>query len=994
MNGFSKYLITPVLFFASFCFGNTDAKVSHHVFDALADNPIVFHTRAFMKQPVAEHIPLEVSFFDLTPAVLSRISEAGIVVNSVSEEYQLAGLTVSDTSQVRFLASLPEIQHVYEAHLPLTRAGAVDGDALKAMGIDSYSSGPEALTGEGVHIGIISDSFAKRGARAIDQVPPALHDTHWPVVGDITKTIPQLSGDAPAVVYSAYDELDLGNVDEGAAMAELIHDIAPGAKISFHSAGKFKTDFAEAINHLCKPETEQIHIPYWPKRNPSDQPQYSHGTDSPIFGRSADIVVDDIGFITSLIYQDDVIALAAQDCYDSGKLYVAAAGNDGDSAIRENYSHTQMLREYNHPTLGAKAYGHNWGTQSNPQDSLEITLASKGAATIVLHWNQPSLSVQNPKINPPLINFDLVVRDSETGNIVNRGTSSNLQNNGMNSADPWELVTLQNIANSPKKYLVQIYHTSGNTQFIPQNNQTPIEFSMMFLGLDSSQEIDPLDEYPKFSRQLSGPTMLGQNLAKGVISVAAVPYFESPNNNQSGGATSEIDPEPFSSKGGILTKQFDRQGNFNVETVRKPNFSAVDGVNTSFFGKQINDGDNFPNFFGTSAAAPNAAAVAALLIEASGDSYTNQELKNALTCSTIDVKGARSSQGWDSVTGSGLLVMSLPKIGGQPVVFANPGSEISLNPAVTSQRPITDRKWEIVEGSPHGELVDTNGSLQVSIPMSGVNFELKIRLTVKDQCGLINRKEFTVKAAVDTTAPEIDITNDYIDGLDAFKIDASVTDSESQINSISWKQMSGPDATLVQEQNGTLEVTPSSPGVYAFEVTALNNAGLSTKKLQRIVVIEALPPIIAASSEQAALEIGTTHAGITVSAKHPTVSNSKRITELTIEQLSGPAANFTKVKNPTGSSSSEYKIVANTTDQSTQKFRISAVVKKTGAKSEKIITIVVKASESNSPNDSDKSSKSSGGSIHSFFILILSYLAYKSRRKYMRLKRGQIYVDA
>src|SRR5665213_77404 len=48
----------------------------------------------------------------------------------------------------------------------------------------------------------------------------------------------------------------------------------------------------------------------------------------------------------------------------------------------------------------------------------------------------------------------------------------------------------------------------------------------------------------------------------------------------------------------------------------KPEFCGPNGVNTTVnLGGENIDGDSFPNFFGTSAAAPHAAAVAALLIE-------------------------------------------------------------------------------------------------------------------------------------------------------------------------------------------------------------------------------------------------------------------------------------------------------------------------------------------------------------------------------------------
>ncbi|HBY59805.1 MAG TPA: hypothetical protein DEH78_08265, partial [Solibacterales bacterium] len=55
-----------------------------------------------------------------------------------------------------------------------------------------------------------------------------------------------------------------------------------------------------------------------------------------------------------------------------------------------------------------------------------------------------------------------------------------------------------------------------------------------------------------------------------------------------------------------------------VEVRRKPDFSAANGGNTTFFRLSDVEADGLPNFFGTSAAAPHAAAIAALLLEKAG----------------------------------------------------------------------------------------------------------------------------------------------------------------------------------------------------------------------------------------------------------------------------------------------------------------------------------------------------------------------------------------
>src|SRR4029079_8936900 len=99
----------------------------------------------------------------------------------------------------------------------------------------------------------------------------------------------------------------------------------------------------------------------------------------------------------------------------------------------------------------------------------------------------------------------------------------------------------------------------------------------------------------------------------------------------------------FSSLGGIPIL-FDTNGNRLATPVvrQQPAFTGPDGGNTTFFGDDIpQDTDTFPNFFGTSAAAPHVAAVAALMLEAAGGpgTLTPSVINNILSTTAVDILG-------------------------------------------------------------------------------------------------------------------------------------------------------------------------------------------------------------------------------------------------------------------------------------------------------------------------------------------------------------------
>ena len=104
------------------------------------------------------------------------------------------------------------------------------------------------------------------------------------------------------------------------------------------------------------------------------------------------------------------------------------------------------------------------------------------------------------------------------------------------------------------------------------------------------------------------PVTYGHNSAAGANGVAAYAFFP------------PFVPESFTSPG-PSTIYFDKNNRrFKHPEIRlKPDMAAMDGANTTFFiNDSSTDPDTFPNFFGTSAAAPHAAAIAALVLDAAG----------------------------------------------------------------------------------------------------------------------------------------------------------------------------------------------------------------------------------------------------------------------------------------------------------------------------------------------------------------------------------------
>ncbi|GJE81931.1 hypothetical protein HNR51_004321 [Methylorubrum thiocyanatum] len=119
----------------------------------------------------------------------------------------------------------PEAESIADAFAFGAQPGIVSqGD--RAMGTD-LARAQYGFDGSGITVGVISDSFDKYGAFASDRA----------------------SGELPWDTR-ILREGEWGN-DEGRAMAQIIHDVAPGASILFAAGGRTMADMAQAIRDLA-----------------------------------------------------------------------------------------------------------------------------------------------------------------------------------------------------------------------------------------------------------------------------------------------------------------------------------------------------------------------------------------------------------------------------------------------------------------------------------------------------------------------------------------------------------------------------------------------------------------------------------------------------------------------------------------------------------------------------------------------------------------------
>ncbi|UCD30572.1 MAG: S8 family serine peptidase [Planctomycetota bacterium] len=459
------------------------------------------------------------------------------------------------------------------------------------------------------------------------------------IAGDcLSGSASQVSGDLPPQV-GVLDAGPGGGTDEGAGMAELIRDLCPGSHLAFHTAFNSISDFAQGIIELA-------------------------GNSGCGYGGSH-IICDDVIYYAEPMFQDGEIAQAIDTVVAGGVSYFSSAGNQTDRGIDADYLETTASGHAVHDFTGGD------------DPFFDVVFAQFGARiTVVLQWSQPYSGTLGPGSE---IDLDLYLTSSTnnwTKKIVASSTNSQ-GDTGTPLGDPFEIFTFA--APNPATRYIIIRRIAGSINF-------RLRVVIFAQGNVSFQ-----------SGVLGGPTVYGHSAAAGSMAVAAAYYGEVDSGGSLQGGP-EIDVESFSSKGGDLPFYFDGAGNPlpGAPVLRfKPEITSVDGTNTSFFGSPDTDSppDGFPNFYGTSASAPHAAAIAALMLERAanlGLTPTPAEVYSTMRSSATDIETA----GIDAFSGDGL-------------VFADDALGAICIPTVITEQP---ESQSVCEGNPVTFCVTATGA--------------------------------------------------------------------------------------------------------------------------------------------------------------------------------------------------------------------------------------------------------------------------------------------
>jgi hypothetical protein len=323
-----------------------------------------------------DHVPV---YIYLTPATQTQVVDPYVtVVINRKEQYHVVVAWVDITSLEK-LAALKGVRAIRPIEPPEFSVGKVTSEGDRIHGTGALRNISPAFNGTGIKVGVISNGV-----------------NSWQIARD--------TGDLPPVVHV----LSASAGDEGTAMLEVVHDMAPGADLYFHDCGSDVYTFMDAVDELV--------------------------------AAGCTVIVDDINWKYEPFYEDgDVGSHLSEILGRNDVIYVSSAGNTA-------YKH------YTGDFLDNGNHEHDFSGGKN--QSFNFTLDRIADATVVLQWNDRFAASDN--------NYDLYLYDRNTGQLL--AYSNNSQTG---TQDPLEVLGYENPGTTAISAEIRIVNVNGKAQ--PRN---------------------------------------------------------------------------------------------------------------------------------------------------------------------------------------------------------------------------------------------------------------------------------------------------------------------------------------------------------------------------------------------------------------------------------------------------------------------------------------------------------------------------------------------
>ena len=711
-------------------------------------------------------------------------------------------------NQIEAAAARGELISI-RAAMPRTRTGAVTSQGDFAQRSDVLRIDYPTITGAGITVGVLSDSFNCYAVYAEpgSGVPVSGYDGYAfngftadyatdVSTDDLPATVNVLE-EADCLNYGAPTQLPFG--DEGRAMLQVVHDVAPGASLAFYTAENSEADFATGIGKLA--------------------------------AAGAKVIADDVGYFDEPFFQDGLVAQAVDAVEAQGVAYFTAAGNNGSLA----YENTA-------PVFSTAGSGANAGelllnfdtTGATNTTALPLTIPAippGDFVAVVVEWDQPYVTGTSPASAGASSQIDVCITGGTGSDVILNydGTAASCTGPNTTGVDPYQIMIISNPANaaaySQQQSLNVVVGLAGGTKG-PGRIIVAVEDD----GLGST-----IDSFATHSA-----TLQGHSSAAGAAAVGAAFYFTTPRCG-----TTPATLENFSAQGGepIL---FDTAGNALATPLvrQKPDFVGPDGGNDTFLGftlassgvpngllttsiPECQNNPSYPNFFGTSAATPHAASIAALMLQANA-ADTPTQIYTALRNSALSMgtPTPNFNSGYGFIQADAALALLAP---GAPTVTLTPASVTVGNYATITWSAVNATSCT-ASGSWSGTLA-TSGTKTISPTTAGT---LTYTLSCANSVGASTAGTATLIA----TTPGIPAAPTLSLAAASVAVGSSTTISWTSANAASCSASGSWSGTLAA--SGMQTITPTAAGTLTYSLTCANSSGTSKASTASLIVTAGL----------------------------------------------------------------------------------------------------------------------------------------------------------